>query len=270
MRELTHWVVALFIVLAFVACGSESKDEPETVARHTETGEDTVVSDERGLPPGYPKSRSLSPMTQTTLDTMRALKRKFGIDRDQYWEDKGGVLANEFFEVWYPVGRVTVTHGMQAFVHLMPALEKFNQFFGDSPSDRLVIKTWDYMEYYRRDLGRDYWYYSVIEGDSMKMQPVSVLYARGIDGIAIPHEYYQWAIGKITRNGAPRWIEEGMASYLSGEGSILTGQMVEFPDRKAPMNPEEIEKILIDEKNKAQALSIKSFDFNQNKRLLFK
>jgi hypothetical protein len=239
--------------LTLAACSSEKKEEPEVVAQNTETSQDTVVGDGSGPPPGYPKSRSLSPMTQVTLDTLRKMKKKFGITRDQYWKEKGGVLGNEFFEVWYPAGRVTVTHGMQAFVHLMPAHEKFNQFFDDSPSDRLVIKTWDYLEYYKRDVGRDFWYYSVIEGDSMKMQPVSVFYARGIDGVAIPHEYYQWAIGKITHNGAPRWIEEGVASYLSGEGEILTGQMVEFPDRKAPMNPAEIEKILIREENKADS-----------------
>ena len=46
------------------------------------------------------------------------MKQKYGIVRDEYWPDSGGVLGSDYLEVWYPVGRTTVTHGMRVFVEM--------------------------------------------------------------------------------------------------------------------------------------------------------
>jgi hypothetical protein len=57
----------------------------------------------------------------------------------------------------------------------------------------------------------------------------------------------------MTNYGAPRWLEEGVASYLAGEGKLLTGQIKEFPEESHAMSPARVDEVLIKEETKADS-----------------
>ena len=107
------------------------------------------------------------------LDTLRVKKKRFEITRDEYWEDEGGVLGNQYFEIWYPAGRTTVTHAMYMFEELMPARKKFGEFFGTAPLELLVLKITKDLDEYKRLVNREWWYYSDMKGDSVTFSPVN-------------------------------------------------------------------------------------------------
>lgn len=265
-RNSLFWVAAIALAVS-AGCGEGKKEgaSPQTGAAEVRTewgaaGADSILTG------GGP--RRLPVVHGEVLDSLRAKKARFRISRDQYWEDKGGVLANEYFEVWYPAGAVTVTHGMYVLEELMPARKTFEEFFGDAPRELLVIRCPPDLDAYKRDTTREWWYYAEIKADSMTFAPIWILAKRGISAVAIPHEYHQWALRKLTRDGAPRWLEEGIASYLSGEGDLLLNQMYEFADGDVSMTPERIEAVLQGEEDRRDSRVAYYHAFRMVKQLI--
>lgn len=227
--------------LAFEGC---SGDENENTRVH---GKDlSEIQDEYQ---SHSTERELSPME---LDTLRAMKARFSITREEYWDAKGGVLGNEYLELWYPPGSVTVTFGMHAFSFIDFARKKTRDVFGRVPEDRLTVKCTSSMTAYQDETGREWWHYSRIKDDEITYQPISILYQRELTAIAVPHEYYEWSVGKLSANRAPRWLEEGLASVLADEGKLLANQLTEFSDKPAKMDFKAIESALKDEKDRPE------------------
>jgi hypothetical protein len=189
-------------------------------------------------------------LSPAVLDTLRRLKTLHHVTRDESWPDKGGVVANDYFEVWYPEGNASITHGMRVLNDMMQARAEFETVFGQAPADPLVVLLSPYMEVFTQWTDREFWFYSEIKGDTMTIQPVYVLMRRGLLDYALPHEYFQWAVGRTTGFGAPRWVEEGIASYLSGEGRIVTDQLREFPPEVTSMTAARIEDVLVREESR--------------------
>ena len=242
-----RFIVLLLAICVFAVVTSCDKGGQETdVARKaTSEGDET--------PSMYPEASPKKKIQGGMLDSLKVKKKRFNITRDEYVEEQGGVLGNEYLEVWYPAGGATVTHGMYMFEEIMPARQKYKALFGEAPSEFLVIHISKELEPYKEKTGREWWYYSEMRGDTLTFVPVYTLYKRGISSIAVPHEYYQWAVRKTTQHGAPRWLEEGMASYMSGEGEILLNQAYEFKDAVAAMDtPEKIEEVLQGEKERGE------------------
>ena len=246
-------VLALCVAAAVVGCSGaeETKDDlgstsPDTVVATRKVSE---MDPEQYIPP----DRATIGITPAIRDTLRRLKKHHRINRDEAWKGEGGVLANDYMEVWYPEGRTAVTHAMRVFNVVMPALYKFKAYYGRTPDERLVINCAPHLKAYKQQTGREWWYYSHISGDTLTFQPIFVLVKRQIDGVAMTHEYFQWAIQKLSRYGAPRWLEEGFASYFSGEEDILVAQMLEFPDATQEMTPRRIEAILDTEETRKES-----------------
>ena len=229
-----------------MGCGKSSEQQTET----TEPQQVMRTQQPFERPAHIPLSRASNPLTPAIMDTLRRLRDAHNVTRDEQWTGKGGVLGNDFFEVWYPEGRTMITHGMRVLNDMMFARAKFERYVGQVPMERLVILLPPYMEQYTEWTGREYWHYSEIRSDTMTIQPLYVLIRRGLVDYALPHEYFQWAIGRVTNFGAPRWLEEGVASYLSREGGILAQQLVEFPKEAHSMSPEQIEKALLREESR--------------------
>jgi hypothetical protein len=240
-RRTAYLVIVCALVLAAGCGGDKEREDPRA-------GGPTVDSAHVSMSvPQLPR------LTGGQLDSLRAKKKRFNITQDQYWQNEGGVLANQYFEVWYPAGAATVTHGMYVFEELMPARRTFEEFFGQAPGELLVIRLPADLDAYKASTGLEWWRYSEIKGDSLTFAPVYILYKRGISYLAVPHEYYQWAVQKITRGGAPRWLEEGIASYLCGEGDLVLNQLREFSESDLSMTPEKIEEVLQGEEDRRES-----------------
>jgi len=239
--------IVTWAVLVVLACASllscSKSEEPATVAEQHQLP-DELTPEERERPSWYPPENPLGGLSLDVLDTLRVRKKLHKITRDQYWQDRGGVLANDDFEVWYPRGRTTVTHGMRMFDEIMPAKRKFESVFGRAPAEPVVVLIPQELDVYQEWTGQDYWHYSQIRGDTLVFQPIYILVKRGLATIGVTHEYFQWAIGRLTGHGAPRWLEEGLASYYSDEAEILKAQMLEFPERRDDMTVDIVEGIL--------------------------
>jgi len=200
----------LLVAIGAVAagCGNDQSSEGGAPPDHAPLDRFGQVQEERQL-------------TQTEMDTLRSFKKRLRVTRDQYWDDRGGVLGNEWLTVWYPAGNLTPMHGMAVFDRVDRAREQARLLFGRVPAAMLTIVCSASMDSYGEETGREWWHYSRIEGDKIVLQPVATIAMRGLIEIVPAREYYEWTIGKLSERKAPRWVEEGFASLISGERDVV-------------------------------------------------
>jgi hypothetical protein len=233
-------------MLATIGCGDSGDSSEQTqTATTSQTG-----SSKYERPEYIPKMSPYGRLSEAMKDSLRRYKAEFNIYRDEYWPQHGGVLANDYFRVWYPPGRVAVTHGMRMFIEIMPARKRFEEFFGRAPEELLAIRLPMDKEQFKEWTGRDWWQYGELKGDSLTFQEIFQLVRRGIANYAVAHEYNEWAVGRLTNYGAPRWLESGIASYLAREGDLLESQLTEFPPNTHAMAPARVDSVLLREETK--------------------
>jgi hypothetical protein len=56
----------------------------------------------------------------------------------------------------------------------------------------------------------------------MRLQPLETLRRRGILSTTPRHELVHAALESVSRGRAPRWLVEGLAAYVAGEGPLLS------------------------------------------------
>jgi hypothetical protein len=205
---------------------------------------------------------------EDVLDSLRAKKERYRITRDQYWAGRGGVLANDFFELWYPPGGATVDHGMYAFGLLVGAKKKFHRSVGRDPGDRVTIFCSSSMESFTEQTGIEWWLYSRIDGDEIHYQPIEILFLRNLADVAVPRSYHEWGIIKLSGGRAPHWFTEGMSSLLADEEFFLEAQLEEFQGENLKMTYEQIDSAF-DKKNDKKAYRIAAYNaFRMARRLV--
>ncbi len=237
----TAAAAAILAALVLAAWGCDRAGEQET----------TQVKAER---PVYKVPSALDrELNFMELDSLRMMKSTHNITRDEYWDDYGGVLANDELEVWYPDGKVNVFQGAAMFKHATAGRKRVMELFGRAPEGRPVIICSGNVEMYKWGTGRDWWTYSTIKGDTINVQAPVDLHTRGLLPVVGPREYYEWAIIRLSAGRAPRWVQEGFASYLAGEGLILEELRTDFEQLgKLVIPPAETERILRQEKDRRE------------------
>jgi len=228
------WVTAVALgcwcgVAVFGGCSKEDPDEAFKAMRAREDAMEAAVDTE---------------LSEAEMDTLRAWKKRVGVHKDLYWDDYGGVVANDYCEVWYPVGNRTIEHGLYVMLRIRDARGNFREIFGTVPEDSLRVKLSRRMYEFEAETGRNWWHYSRIDGDQIVYQPVPVLYQRRLLPIVIAREYYRWAIRETSGGRAPRWLEEGYPSLLVGEKLVLETYLAEFPADPVKMSFADIEHTL--------------------------
>lgn len=234
-------IIAVVVCAAFVWGCNKGEEQTQTAG-----------------PKGVPRyqvpadlDRNLNP---TELDSLRTMKASQGITRDEYWEDYGGVLANDVIEVWYPDGKVNILQGAAMFKHAVAARKKLQNVFGRVPERRAVIICSGNVEVYVWATGREWWTYSTIRGDTISLQAPIDLHTRGLLPVVGPREYFEWAIVQLTDGHAPRWLQEGLASYLAGEAAILEDMRQDFAALgPIAIPPAETERVLAAEKERRES-----------------
>jgi SpoIID/LytB domain protein len=87
--------------------------------------------------------------------------------------------------------------------------------------------------------GQPWWAAAATKGNRIEMQPLALLKRRGVLTTTLRHELAHVIIDIISRDRAPRWLEEGFAIYLAGEGSMFSNQI-----KRGAMAPEDLERRL--------------------------
>ncbi|MFH1754611.1 MAG: hypothetical protein ABIA59_02800, partial [Candidatus Latescibacterota bacterium] len=245
--------VAIFFLAGLPCCGDEAPSDKADGENITELQHEAGKSDgheghQHDVTDKRPKLPEKIPAP--VMDSLRVKKKRYNITLDTYWEDKGGILANDFVEVYYPAGQMMVTHAMYALEQIVFARDKCRTYWGSMPNHKLKLICTAEMEDFKEVTRLDWWRYSKIEGDQITFQPIYILFQRQLGEVAIAHEYHEWAIGRLAAGKAPRLLVEGLASHLSGEAKILAKQLSVIPEEDRNMSPDEVEKTLLKESRK--------------------
>ncbi len=88
--------------------------------------------------------------------------------------------------------------------------------------------------------GQPWWAAAATRGYRIELQPVGILKRRGVLTTTLRHELGHVVIDTVSQNRAPRWLEEGFALYLAGEGPTIS----RYQKRGASLSTEELGKRL--------------------------
>jgi stage II sporulation protein D len=70
--------------------------------------------------------------------------------------------------------------------------------------------------------GQPWWAAAATQGNRIELQPVGILNQRGVLFSTLRHELAHIMIDAVSNKRAPRWLEEGFALYLAGEGQAIS------------------------------------------------
>jgi hypothetical protein len=87
--------------------------------------------------------------------------------------------------------------------------------------------------------GQPPWAAAATKGNRIETQPLAILKRRGVLHTTLKHELAHVFINLVRRGRAPRWLEEGFAVYLAGEGEMFSRFL-----RRGKLSTEELEKRL--------------------------
>lgn len=70
--------------------------------------------------------------------------------------------------------------------------------------------------------GQPWWAAAATQGNQIELQPVGILKQRGVLFTTLRHEIAHIMIDSLSNKRTPRWLEEGFALYLAGEGPAIS------------------------------------------------
>src|SRR5258708_3530373 len=152
-------------------------------------------------------------------------------------------ISSEHFRVTYPAG-IDRRDANQVLSTLESARADFinransaSIAIGDLPTleIRLNQSTGDFTA----RTGQPWWAAAATKGNRIESQPTRALKRRGVLLTTLRHELAHVVIDKASHNRAPRWMEEGFAIYLAGEGPTFARYAT-----KTKLSQDEIEKRL--------------------------
>ncbi len=69
--------------------------------------------------------------------------------------------------------------------------------------------------------GQPFWSAGATKGRRIELQPLDILRRRGVLPTTLRHEYTHAVIDALSRGSAPRWLAEGLAIHVAGEGAMF-------------------------------------------------
>jgi SpoIID/LytB domain protein len=69
--------------------------------------------------------------------------------------------------------------------------------------------------------GQPWWAAAATRGNRIELQPLKLLKQRGVLFTTLRHELAHAIIDAVSQNRAPRWLAEGLAIHLAGEGQTI-------------------------------------------------
>src|SRR5256884_2001140 len=87
--------------------------------------------------------------------------------------------------------------------------------------------------------GQPWWAAAATKGNRIELHPVALLHNGGVLVTTLRHELAHVMIDAVSSNRAPRWLEEGFAIYLAGEGPMISRYSM-----RGLLSPDELERRL--------------------------
>src|SRR5207247_3882007 len=136
------------------------------------------------------------------------------------------VLTSEHFRVTYPNGvdrrdadqvLSTLESARADYLHRANAA---SVSMSDIPT--LEIRLNESTGDFTARTGQPWWAAAATKGNRIELQPVAILKRRGVLFTTLRHELAHVVIDSASNNHALRWLEEGFAIYLAGEGKLFS------------------------------------------------
>jgi stage II sporulation protein D len=140
------------------------------------------------------------------------------------------ILSSEHFELFFPPGQEPWV------AETLRTLERYRQELGTRANvlpARVQARTWETTEEFIRASGQPGWVAASNDGQSIQLQPLRLLKRKGILDSTLRHELTHLMVGRLRAPQVPRWFEEGLVLYLTGEqpgagaAAALSGRSLE-------------------------------------------
>jgi hypothetical protein len=135
-------------------------------------------------------------------------------------------LASEHFRVTYPAAadrrdaEVVLRTLETTRADLMRRIATTSVAFAPLPTIDVYINdtTGDFVG----RTGQPWWAAAATRGNRIELQPLALLKSRGVLTSTLRHELAHAFIDAVGHDRAPRWLAEGLALYLAGEGKMIS------------------------------------------------
>ncbi len=124
------------------------------------------------------------------------------------------ILSSEHFELVFPAGQEPWV------AETLRTLERYRQELGsraDVLPARVQARTWETTEEFVRASGQPGWVAASNDGQAIRLQPLRTLKRKGILASTLRHELTHLVVCRLRAPQVPRWFEEGLVLYLTGE-----------------------------------------------------
>jgi len=170
-------------------------------------------------------------------DSLLAPLQGYKLTRDDYHPINGGVMENAEIVLHYPASAIARYVAVKTFGMARIGLRTVIERIGKPADGKITLIGSKDLDEYKFLTRKEWWYYGVIQGDTIYFEPYDIMIKRGIAQMGITQRMAQMALGRISNDRLPLWMRESVASYVAGEGEIVTIQVEEFKRQNWDIDP---------------------------------